>query len=327
MTMREIEVIFIGSGGGNKGCLQAGHIKAVRDWIKWSNAHADGAINVKALAGTSIGAVNVGLWASDVEDRVLKSFWENAGLGSFGSFNWKFFCAALKMCASTKRGYILHTNVIRKFLESYLPENWDGFSHPFYVGVSAYSRSGKELLSTANGGIPENPMVRHRTGSRCEQIAITPLGAILTSIAIPGVFPQLWYADSYWGDAACMLNKIPILNDLCTPVTVTVASILGYAGLTSAEEQAKFWPWEWMREGREKVSMEEYQAEIYGWGEQVSDHVFRSPERGWLVVMHNLEGRSLPPYDYSKGAELYNAGLRHGQTVLTEFEGVFEGVA
>ena len=312
-----IDVIFVGSGGGNKGCIQAGHIKAVRDWIKWAN---DSEVRIKGIAGTSIGSFNGALWAAGMEDRLLKSFWESAGIKSFGWVNMKFFCAALKLCASTKRGYIMHQRGLQKFLEDYLPDDWDGFEHPFYVGVSGYSRSGKEILSTENNGIPEESM-RDRSGN---PIRISPVGAVLTSAAIPGLFPQLFYADSSWGDAACMLNKIPILDELCTPETVTIVSVLGYAGLTEPEEQAKFWPWEWVREAREKMNMAEYQDEIYGWGEQVSEHVFRSPTRGWLIVMHNLEGRELPPYDYSKGAELYNAGLRHGQTVLSEFEGVYE---
>ena len=319
--MPPLDTIFVGSGGGNKGCLQAGHIRAVRDWIDWSS----GTVRLKAVSGTSIGAFNTSLWAAGVSDRDIRAFWLNAGIRSFGTFNWKFLWAAMHFAADRHQGYILDPHTMRKFLATKLPETWGGFAHPLYIGVSAYSRSGKEILSTENNGTPADPEDAPRNGAcRRELLSISPLDAVMTSAAIPGVFPQLRYAESYWGDAGCMLNKIPILDDLCTPKTVTVISVLGYAGLTQPDEQAEFWPWEWAREGREKVNMEEYQQEIYGWGEQVSEHVFRSPTRGWLVVIHNKEGRKLAPYDFSQCAALYGVGHRYAQTILSEFEGVYD---
>lgn len=314
--MPPLEVIFVGSGGGNKGCIQGGHIRAVRDWVHWSDGNE---IQIKAIAGTSIGAFNTSLWAAGQTDRTIRDFWANAGVRSFGTLNWKFFWAAMNLANDRHKGYILDPHRLRKFLAPLLPDKWTDFEIPIYFGVSAYARSGKELLSTANLGTPSDP----ETGPGGYPVSISPLDAVLTSAAIPGIFPQLRYAESYWGDAGCMLNKIPILDELCGPNTVTIVSLLGYAGLTSVEEQAKLWPWQWSGEASEKKSMQEYQAEIYSWGEQISDHVFRSPIRGWLVVMHNHEGRKLAAYDFSQGAALYNAGFRHGRAVVTEFEGVY----
>ena len=293
---KQTNVAFVATGGGNKGCLQGGHIAAVRWWLERRKQEP---LVLRALVGNSIGAFNLAHWAWEIPDRDLREFWRKARRSSFGTYNANVLIGFLNR---KWRGHILNPAPLKGYLELFLPPRWDLFEHRFYVGVSAYSRSGQEMFGF---GIKDSML---------------PLAAVLTSMAVPGLYPQVPWQGSYWGDAACMLNKIPIMDEHCGPDTVTFVSLLGYAGLSDMKAQAKFWPWEWSSEAREKISYEEFKREIEGWGESVSEHVRFCPKRGWLVVLHNLEGRKLAPYDFSQGEDLYEAGQRKAGEVILEFE-------
>jgi len=293
----EPNVFVVLSGGGNKGCLQGGHIKAIRGWLR---AHPSCVL--RAIAGTSIGSFNGSMWAAGKSDLSVQEFWETASIKKFGTLNMKLLWA-WAFGNKAHKGYILDNGVLRKNLQGILPSSWNDLLYPLFVAASAYVRSGdgKELFySNAQG--------------------VRPVDAVLASMAVPGIFRQPFFMGTHWGDAGCMLNNIPLLDVHASPYNITFASLLGYAGLAPAEEQAKYWPWNWLNESREKVAMAEYQREIYSWGRQISEHVFFSPMRGWLVVIHNLEGRKLAAFDFSQGGELYKAGWFWAIQILTEFE-------
>lgn len=293
---KQTNVVFVATGGGNKGCIQAGHIEAVRWWLERRKQEP---LVIRALVGNSIGAFNLAHWAWGMPQAELKKWWRTARRKSFGDYNVSVLFGFLNR---RWRGHILNPAPLKDYLAMFVPPSWDLFTRRFYVGVSAYNRSGREMFGF------------------CIEDSMPPLAAILTSMAVPGLYPQVPWRGSYWGDAACMLNKIPIMDEHCGPDTVTFVSLLGYAGLSDMKAQAKFWPWEWSGEAREKISYEEYKCEIEGWGEKVSENVRYCPQRGWLVILHNREGRELSPRDFKQGEALYVAGQRKAAEVILEFE-------
>jgi len=293
---RPTNVVFVGTGGGNKGCLQGGHIESVRWWLE---RRAMEPLTLKALVGNSIGAFNLSHWAYGMPPEVLGEWWHSVKRSSFGDYNLSLLIGFLRR---KWRSHVLNPEPLAKYLDLFLPPKWDLLEVPLYVGVSCYSRSGREMFGP--GIDPSMP----------------PLEAVITSMAVPGLYPQVKWRGAYWGDAACMLNKIPIMDELCGPDTITFVSILGYAGMSPVEDQAKFWPWEWSAEAREKISYEEYKQEIEGWGEFVSENVRYCPRRGWLVIFHNQEGRKLSPRDFKSCGKLYDAGREKAWQVLIEFE-------
>lgn len=289
-------IVFLATGGGNKGCIQAGHIDRVREWIDW-RARSE-TIRLKALVGTSVGAFNLAHWALGMPQETLEEFWRHAKLRDFGKFNWSI---VLGMMNRKWRSYLLDNSPMRRYLGAVLPRDWS-FKERFLVGVSAYSRSGYEFFGA---GI---------------EPSMKPADAVLSSMAIPGVFKQPFWDGTYWGDASCMLNKIPFLEEGDGPASVTIASILGYSGMAPVKVQKKYWAWEWYQEAQAKVFYEEYKREIEGWGQLVSPHVRYCPKRGWLLVLHNVEGRKLAPHDFSGCGKYYDLGRTHAGAVLTEFE-------
>ncbi|XLS30663.1 patatin-like phospholipase family protein [Flavobacteriaceae bacterium M23B6Z8] len=169
--MNDKDIGLVLSGGGHRGVAHIGAIKAFEE----------AGLPIRAISGTSAGAIVGALYAAGKSVEEMLGFFKNVRL-----FSWSRY-------ARKKPGFI-DTESFRDFMLTYFPED-------------NFSSLKKELFVTATNLIAGNIKVFHQGEL---------IRALTASASFPGIFTPVRIGDSLYADGG-ILDNFPIapLKDKC----------------------------------------------------------------------------------------------------------------
>ena len=173
--MAGIEVAFVLGGGGILGATQVGMLRAL----------VEAGVRPDAVVGTSVGAVNGALVASDPTPTAigtLTELWTSMSRS-------EVFSGSLVTRARTlaRHGTHLHPSApLRRLLAASLPERFDQLPVPFQCVAASVENASAHWFTSG-------PLVE----------------AVLASCAVPGLLPPVRIGDAHYLDGG-LVHSIPV---------------------------------------------------------------------------------------------------------------------
>jgi NTE family protein len=171
----ELEVAFVLGGGGILGATQVGMLRAL----------IEAGVRPDVVVGTSVGAVNGALVASDPTDRAIETLtrlWTSMSRSEVFSGNLVTRARTL-----AQHGTHLHSSApLRRLLAAALPERFEQLPVPFECVAASVERASAQWFSSG-------PLVE----------------SVLASCAVPGLLPPVRIGDEHYLDGG-LVHSIPV---------------------------------------------------------------------------------------------------------------------